>query len=61
MLYIPTIDDYLESLTDGEVKDFVAIKFSGYFKCIREEKNLRKFARSFYIFLKTLDEVEKYV
>ena len=27
MLYIPKIDDYLEILTDEEVKDFVAINF----------------------------------
>ena len=39
MLYIPKIDDYLKSLTDGEVRDFVAIFFSECFnlqqiKCI---------------------------
>ena len=28
MFYIPKIDDYLEILTDVEVKDFVAINFS---------------------------------
>ena len=28
MLYIPNIDDYLQILTDEEVKDFVAIIFS---------------------------------
>ena len=27
MLYIPNIDDYLEILTDEEVKDFVAKNF----------------------------------
>ena len=32
MLYIPNIDDYLEILTDEEVKDFVAINFSEYFE-----------------------------
>ena len=37
MLYIPKIDDYLQILTDGEVKDFVAINFSDYFKSIKEE------------------------
>ena len=35
MLYIPKINDYLEILTDKEVKDFVAINFSEYFKSIR--------------------------
>ena len=37
MLYIPRIDDYLDILTDGEVKDFVAIYFS---ESIEEEQNL---------------------
>ena len=32
MLYISKIDDYLEILTDEEVKDYVAINFSEYFK-----------------------------
>ena len=41
MLHIPKIDDYLEILTDKEVKDFVAKNFSEYFKSIREEQNLR--------------------
>ena len=40
MLYIPKIDDYLKILTDEEVKGFVAINFSEYFKSLREEKNL---------------------
>ena len=48
MLYIPKIDDYLEILTDEEVKDFVAINFSEYFKSIREEQNLRKVAKLLY-------------
>ena len=61
MLYIPKIDDYLKIVTDDEVKDFVAINFSEYFKSIREEQNLRKVAKSLYIFLTTPDEVEKYV
>ena len=59
MLYIPTIDDYLEILTDEEVKDFVAINFSKYFRSIREEQNIKKFAKSLYIFLTTPDKVEK--
>ena len=37
MLYIPKIDDYLEILTDDEVKDFVAINFNEYSKSIREK------------------------
>ena len=69
MLYIPKIDDYLQIVTDDEVQDFVAINFSEYFKSTREklysklneEQNLRKVAKSLYIFLATPDEVEKYV
>ena len=61
MLYIPKIDDYLEILTDEEVKGFVAINFTEYFRSIRKEQNLRKVAKSLYIFLTTPDEVEKYV
>ena len=61
MLYIPKIDDYLKILTDEEVKDFVAINFSEYFKSIREEENLRKVVKSLYIVQTTSDEVEKYV
>ena len=45
MLYIPKINDYLEILTDKEVKDFVAINFSEYFKSIREGQNLIKAAK----------------
>ena len=48
-------------MTNEEVEDFVAIQFSEYFKSIREEQNLRKVAKSLYIFLGTTDEVEKYV
>ena len=36
MLHIPKTDDYLETLTDEEVKDFVAINSSEYFKSIRK-------------------------
>ena len=61
MLYIPKIDDYLKILTDEEVKDFVALDFSEYFKSIREEQNLRKVAKSLYLLLTARDEVEKYV
>ena len=35
MLYIPNIDDYLKILTDEEVRDFVDIDFSEYFKSTR--------------------------
>ena len=61
MLHIPKIDDYLKILTDEELKHFVAIIFSEYFKSTRESTSLRKVAKSFYIFLTTADEVEKYV
>ena len=61
MLHFPKFDDYLKIFTDEEVKDFVAISFSKYFKTIREEQNLRKVAKLLYIFLTTTDEVEKYV
>ena len=46
ILFIPKIDDYLKSLTDEEVRDFVAKNFSEYFKSIREEQNLRKVVKS---------------
>ena len=61
MLYILKIDNYLEILTDEEIKDFVAINFSEYFKSFREEQNFREVAKLLYIFLTTPDEVEKYV
>ena len=67
MLYIPKIDDYLKILTDDDVTDFVAINISEDFKStkeklyseLNEEQNLRKVAKSLYIFLSTPDEVEK--
>ena len=37
MLYIPKIDNYLKTFPDDEVKDFVAINFSEYFKSTREK------------------------
>ena len=61
MLYIIKIHDYLKILNDEEVEDFTAINFNEYFKSIREEQNVRKVAKSLYIFLVTPDEVEKYV
>ena len=39
MFYIPNIDNYLKILTDEEVKNFIAIKFSEYFKST--EKNVQ--------------------
>ena len=33
-MYIPEIDDYFKILNHMEVKDFVAINFSEYFKSI---------------------------
>ena len=67
MLDMPKIGDYFKILTDDEVKDFVAINFSEYFKSTREklyskltqEQNIRKVAEFLYIFLTTSDEVEK--
>ena len=59
MFYIPTIDDYLKIFSDEEVKDFVAINFSDYFRSTKEEENLIKVYKSLYIFLTTPDEVEK--
>ena len=38
MLYIPKTGDYLKILTHEEVKDFVAINFSEYFKPTRKTK-----------------------
>ena len=48
-------------MTDKEVKDFVAINFSEYFKSIREKQSLRKVAKLLYIFLTASNEVEKHV
>ena len=59
-MYIPKIDEYIEILTDEEVKVFVAINFSKYFNSIEEEKNLRKVAKSLYFFLTTPDVVQSY-
>ena len=50
MLYIPKIDDYSEILTDEEVKGFVAINFSEYFKSIREDQIFKKFLNHFISF-----------
>ena len=57
MLYIPTIDDYFEILTDNEVKNFIIINFNDFFKStteklyskLSEEQNLKKLLnRSIY-------------
>ena len=37
MLYIPNIDDCLKILTNEEVKVFVALNFSEFFKSITVE------------------------
>ena len=51
----------LKCLSDEGVKGLIAINASKYFRSIREEENIRKFAKSLFIFLTTPDEVEKYV
>ena len=68
MLYIPKIGDYLKILSDDEVKVFVVINFSKWFKSTREklypepsaEQYLIKVAKWLYLFLTRPDEVEKY-
>ena len=37
MLYIPKVNEYLEILTDAEVKDVLAINISEYFKSTKEK------------------------
>ena len=56
MLSVPKIDNYLEILTDEEVKDFAVISFS---ESIREVvlRKVRKVAKLLYFFLTTPDEV----
>ena len=39
----------------------ILVNFSEYFESIRKKQNLRKVAKSLYIFLTTSDELEKYV
>ena len=51
MFYIPKTDNYLQILTDDEVKNFVAVNFGEYFKSMRkklysklnEEQNLKTY------------------
>ena len=47
MLFILKIDDYLEILTDEEIKDFLAINFS---ESLRKEQILEKFLNRFVSF-----------
>ena len=55
-------------MTEEEIKDFVAMNYSEYFKStkenlyskLNEEQNRRKVAKSLFIFLATPDEREKY-
>ena len=56
MLSVPKIDNYLEILTNEEVKDFAAITFS---ESIREVvlRKVRKVAKLLYFFLTTHDKV----
>ena len=56
MLYIRKIDDYLEIVTDEEVKYVIVINFSEYFKSIEED--LRKVAKLLYFFLTTPDKAQ---
>ena len=56
ILYIPKINDYLEKLTDEEVKDFIVINIREYFESISEEQNLIKLHKSLYTFLTTPDK-----
>ena len=58
---MPIIDNYLTILTDEEVKYFVAINISKYFKSIIEEQNYRNVVRLLCIYLVTTDKVEKHV
>ena len=68
MFYFQKIVDFLKNLTDNELKDFMVINFSEYFKSMREklysklseEQNLREFIDLLYIFLATTDEEQKY-
>ena len=46
-----TIQQKIYQIIDDKEKDFVAINFSEYFKSTREEQNLRKVAKSLFIFL----------
>ena len=58
---MPIIDNYLTILTDEEVKYFVAINITKYFRSIIEEQNYRNVVRLLCIYLVTTDKVEKHV
>ena len=68
MLHIPKTGDYLQILTDDDVKKLLVINSGEYFKSTKEklcstqneEENLRKVVESLYIFLITHDEVGKF-
>ena len=70
MLYIPKIENYLETLTEETVEDLMARIFGEYFESRKEDlyskvdketrKNLRKVAEVFYTFLRTSDKMEKF-
>ena len=70
MLYIPKIENYLETLTEENVEDLMDRIFGEYFESRKEDlyskvdketrKNLRKVAEVFYTFLRTSDKMEKF-
>ena len=49
-MYIPRIDSSLEMSNDKEVKDFITITFSEYFKSIKRSKILEKLPNCFIFF-----------
>ena len=55
ILLIPKIDDNLKILTNDEMRDFVAINFSEYFKSTREKPQ-----NHILVFPTAPDEVEKF-
>ena len=63
MLYSPKIFDYLKILNDDVKWRIYAIIFSEYSESTRTKlrTNLRKVAKSLYIFLATTHEIKKYV
>ena len=69
MLYIPKTGDYIKDLTDDKVKDFVSTTFSEYFKSttkklyskLSKKQILRRVVESLCIFLRTHNEVKRYV
>ena len=61
MFYITKIDDYLKIFADDEVKDFIVINFSKYFKSMKEKLYSKQNLEWLYKFFATPGEVEKYV